>query len=109
MQCARCEIECAGVEKEEAALSRGNGRELGEADVVADGHGDFAIGWDVDEGDFVAGREDVGFDEFDLAGDVDVEEVDFAVRCEELSIGREEEGGVVVFFRCWDEFGNAAA
>ena len=80
MQRPRRQIERAGVQEQETALAGGDGGELGEADVVADCEGDFAVGGDVDEGDFVARGEDVGFFEGDFAGDVDVEEVHFSVR-----------------------------
>ena len=59
MQSPRGQVESAGVQEQEAALARGNGGEFGEADVVADCEGDFAVGWDVDEGQFVPGGEDV--------------------------------------------------
>lgn len=109
MQRPSRQIESARVQEQEAALARGDGGEFGEADVVADGEGDFAVGGDVDEGDFVAGGEDVGFPEGDLAGYVDVEEVHLSVRGEEVPLGREEQGRVVVFLRGLDIFGDAAA
>ena len=49
------QVESAGVQEKEAALAGGDGGEFGEADVVADCEGDFAEGWDVDEGQLVAG------------------------------------------------------
>ena len=87
MQGARCQVEGAGIEEQEAAPAGGDGGELGEADVVADGEGDFAVGWQVDQGQFVAGGQDFGFAEGDFAGYVDVEEVDLAVRGEEVPRG----------------------
>ncbi len=59
MQRAGCEVEGAGVEEEEAAVAGGDGGEFWEADVVADCEGDFAVGGEVDQGDFVAGGEHV--------------------------------------------------
>ena len=109
MQGARRQIEGAGVEEEEAAPAGGDGGEFGEADVIADGEGDFAVGGQVDQGQFVAGGEDVGLAEGDFARYVDVEEVDLAVRGEEVSLGREEQGRVVVFLGGLDVFGDAAA
>ena len=79
VQRARDQVEGAGVEEEEGAAAGGDGCEFGEADVVADGEGDEAIGGQVDEGEVIARGEDVGFAKGDFAGDVDVEEVDFAV------------------------------
>ena len=109
VQGARRQVEGAGVQEEEAAPAGGDGGEFGEADIVADGEGDFAVGGQVDQGQFVAGGEDVGFAEGDFAGYVDVEEVDLAVRGEEVSLGREEQGRVVVFLGGLDVFGDAAA
>ena len=109
MQRARRQVERAGVQEQEAALAGGDGGEFGEADVVADCEGDFAVGGDVDEGELVAGGEDVGFAEGDFAGDVDGEEVHFAVRGEEVALGREQEGGVVVFLRGFHVLGDATA
>ena len=80
MQRPSRQIERARVQEQKTALARGNGGEFGEADVVADCEGDFAVGRYVDEGDFVAGGEDVGFFKGDFAGDVDVEEMHFSVR-----------------------------
>ena len=73
------QIERARVEQQERALARSDGGELGEADVVADGQADFAIGRYIDDGDFVPWAQHLGFAEGDFAGDVDVEEVEFAV------------------------------
>ena len=53
------QVESARVQEQETALARGDGGEFGEADVVADCEGDFAVGGDVDEGQFVSGGEDV--------------------------------------------------
>lgn len=109
MQRPRRQVERAGVQEQEAALAGGDGGEFGEADVVADGEGDRAVGRDVDEGEFAAGGEDVGFAKGDFAGDVDVEEVHFPVRGEEGSLGGEQERGVVVFLRGRHILGYATA
>ena len=109
MQGAGREVEGARVEQEEAAVAGGDGGEFGEADVVADGEGDFAVRRDVDESEFVARGEDVGFSKGDFARDVDVEEVDFAVGGYEGTVGGEEEGGVVVFLGGGDIFGDTTA
>lgn len=82
MQSPRREVEGPGVQQQEAALAGRDGRQLGEANVVANGDGDLTVGRDVDQSDLVAGGEDVRFAEGDLAGDVDVEEVDLAVGSE---------------------------
>ena len=109
VQGARRQVEGAGVEEEEAAPAGGDGGELGEADVIADGEGDFAVGGQVDQGQFVAGGQDVGFAEGDFARYVDVKEVDLAVRGEKVPRGREEQGRVVVFLGGLDVFGYTAA
>ena len=79
MQSPRGEVEGARVEQEEGAAAGGDGGDFGEADVVADGEGDEAVGGERDDGEVVSRGEDVGFAEGDFAGDVDVEEVDLAV------------------------------
>ena len=79
MQLARCQVEGARVQQQEAALARRDGGHFREADVVADCEGDAAVRGQVDQGKFVAGAEDVGFSEGYFAGDGDVEEVEFAV------------------------------
>ena len=91
VQRPRRQIERAGVQEQEAAPAGGDGGEFGEAHVVADCEGDFAVGGYVDEGEFVAGGEDVGFSKGNFAGDVDVEEVHFSVRGEEVALGGEQE------------------
>ena len=109
VQGARRQVEGAGVQEQETAPAGGDGGEFGEADVVADGEGDLAVRGEVDQGQFVAGGQDVGFAEGDLARYVDVEEVDLAVRGEEVPLGREEQGRVVVSLGGLDVFGYAAA
>jgi len=79
VQGAGGQVEGAGVEEEEGAAAGGDGGEFWEADVVADGEGDEAVGGKGDEGEVVSWGEDVGFAEGDFVGDVDVEEVDFSV------------------------------
>lgn len=54
VQGARCEVEGARVEQQEAALARGHRGEFGEADVVADGQGDFPKGRDIYQGQLVS-------------------------------------------------------
>ena len=54
MQGARRQVEGAWVEEQETALARGHGGEFREADVVADGQGDFPVGWDIHQGQFIA-------------------------------------------------------
>ena len=103
------QVERPRVQEQETALARGDGGELGEADVVADREGDFAVGRDVDEGQFVPGREDVGFPEGDFAGYVYVEQVHLPVRSHQVPVGREEQGRVVVFLRRLHVLGYAAA
>ena len=83
MQRAGRHIERARVNEQERIFPGRDGREFREADVVADGERDFAVLGYVDDGHFVPGAEDFGFVEGDFAGDVDVEEVDFAVGGEE--------------------------
>lgn len=109
MHGARGQVECTRIEEEESSLAGGDSGGFGEADVVADAQTDAAIVGQVEDGDFVAGGEDVGFAEGDLAGDGDVEEVEFAVGGEEVALGGEEEGGVVVFGGSGVVLGNAAA
>ena len=109
MQGARRQVEGAGVEEEKAAPAGGDGGEFGEADVVADGEGDFAVGGQVDQGQFVAGGRAGGRADGDIAGFVEVAEVHLAVRGEEVPRGREEQGRVVVFLGRLDVFGYAAA
>lgn len=58
MQFPRRQVEGAGVQEEERAISCCYSRELREAHVVADCDADFAVLGEVDEGDFVAWRED---------------------------------------------------
>ena len=58
MQCPGRQIESARVQKQETALAGSDGGEFGEADVVADCEGDFAVGRDVDECYFVSWGED---------------------------------------------------
>jgi hypothetical protein len=88
-------VERAGVEQEKRAFAGGDGGELGEADVVADSDGDLSVLGEVYEGDFVARGEHVALAELNLAGDVDVEEVHFAVGSQELAARREGQVGVV--------------
>lgn len=109
MQRAGRQVEGTRVEQQEGAFAGGDGGHFREADVVADGEGEGAVGGDVDQGQFVAGREDVGFAEGDFAGDVDVEEVEFAVGGEQGALRGEEEGSVMVFLRGGDVFGDGAA
>lgn len=90
MQGAGGEVEGAGVEEEEGAAAGGNGGEFGEADVVADGEGDEAVGGKGHEGEVVAWGEDVGFTESDFVGDVDVEEVDLSVGCHQFAFRAEQ-------------------
>lgn len=54
MQGASGEVEGAGIEQEEAALSGGDCGEFWKAYVIADGDGYFAVRGKIDEGDFVA-------------------------------------------------------
>lgn len=97
VQRPRREVEGARVDQRKGAFASRNGGQLGEAHIVADGYGDGAVPGQVDEGELVAGSEDVGLAEGDLAGDVDVEEVDLPVGGEQGAVRAEGEGGVVVF------------
>lgn len=54
MQGAGGQVEGAGVEEEEGAAAGGDGGEFREADVVANGDRDEAIGGNGDEGEVVA-------------------------------------------------------
>ena len=96
MQRPRRQIEGPRVQQQEAALPRRNGRQLREADVVADGHRDLAVRRDVHQRELVARRQHVRLAEGDLARDVDVEEVHLAVRREQRPVRREEQRRVVV-------------
>lgn len=104
-----CQIECSWVEQQESSAAGGDGGEFGEADVVADGEADLAVGGDVYQGELVSGREDLAFLEGDFAGDVDIEEVELAVGGEEFALRAEEQAGVVVFLGLGDVFGDGAA
>ena len=55
MQRPSRQIESARIQEQETALAGGDGGEFGEADVVADCKGDFAVGRDVNESQLVAG------------------------------------------------------
>ena len=59
VQSAGSQIERAGVEQQESPTARSDGGEFREADVVAYRDGDFPIGGQVDQGEFVACREDL--------------------------------------------------
>ena len=59
MQCAGRKVESARIKEQEAALPSGYGGEFGEADIVADGEGDFAVGRNVDQCHFVSWGENV--------------------------------------------------
>ena len=87
----------------------GDGGEFGEPDVVADGNGDFAVFREVADRELVSGTEGIAFFECDLAGDVDVEEVDFAVFGDHFAGGGEHHAGVMVILGVGDVFGNGAA
>ena len=73
VQRSRRQVEGAGVQEQETTLAGGDGGEFGEADVVADGEGDLAVGRYVDQSHLVSGGQDVGFFEFDFARYVYVE------------------------------------
>ena len=79
MQWARGRVERPGVDQRETPLPGGDHRQLGEANIVADCYGYFAIFREVDEGQGVTWGENVRLAEGDTAWDVDVEEVDLAV------------------------------
>lgn len=81
MQGAGGEVEGTGVQEQKTSFASGDGGEFGKANVVADCNGDFAVGRDVDEGEFIAGGEDIRFPKSDFAWDVDIEEVDFSMGC----------------------------
>ena len=109
MHFPRSQIERTGVQQQERAFARGDGGELREADVVADGQPDLAVRRDIHDRDLVAGTQHLGLAEGDLAGDVDVEEVELPVRGEQLALRGEEKACIVEFFGCGDVFGYRAA
>lgn len=109
MHRASSRVEGARVDEREAAAARRDHGEFREADVVADGDGDLAVRRQVDDCDVVAGREHFRLFEGDLARDVDVEEMYFAVRGKQGAGGREGEGGIVVLLGRGVELWDAAA
>ncbi|KAL1438853.1 hypothetical protein MTO96_047773 [Rhipicephalus appendiculatus] len=106
MERPRGHVEGTGVEEQLAALFGVKLRHLGEAQVVADAEANLAVRG-VERGQAVAGSEAVRFPERYLSGNVDVEEVNFAVLGEHLAVGTVDEAGVVelAVFR----FGHGAA
>ena len=109
MQGPRGKVEGARVDEGKGTLAGGDGSQLGKADVVADGDSDAAVPGKVDEGELVTRAENVGLVEADLAGYVNVEEVDLAVGSQEGTVRAKGEGGVVVFLGAGVEFGDGAA
>ncbi len=92
-------VEGARVDEGEGAAARGDGGQLGEPHVVADGHGDAPVPGEVHQRQLVARRQHVALAERDLARDVDVEEVHLAVGGQQCAVGPEHERRVVVFLR----------
>lgn len=85
----RCQVKRPRVEEEKGAPPRRDRRQLGEADVVADRQPDLSVRRHIHDRHLVPRGQHLGFSEGDFAGDVDVEEVDFAVRGEEFPARRE--------------------
>lgn len=113
MQRPSSKVESTGIDQREASLSGRNGRQLGEANVIANRHGYLAVLGEVHNSKLIPRRQDVRLGESDPARDVNVEKVDFPVRGEEFSLGGEDEGGVVVFLLVVvvvnDKLGDGAA
>ena len=90
-------IERTRVDQQESTLARGYHGGFGEADIVADRQPDLAILREIDNRQLVAGGEHLALLEGDLAGDVDVEEVCFAVGADQRARWGEDQRGVVEF------------
>lgn len=109
MHGARCEVECAWVHQQKGILSRADHGQLRKPDIIAYSHSDLAILWQVDESDLVAWRQHLALVERDLARYVDVKEMHFAMRADQIAIGIEGQGGIVVLLRLLPVLGDAAA
>ena len=92
-------VEGPGVEQQLASHVPGvDLGQVGEADVVADAQSDLSEGR-LERGEVGTGRQRVRLPEGDLAGDVDVEEVDLAVHGDHVACRGPDRGRVVELVR----------
>ena len=109
MQRSRRQVERPGVQQQEAAFPRRNRRQLREADIIANGHGDLAIRRNIHKRELVPWGENVGLAEGDLARDIYVKQMHLPVCRQQFSLRGEEQRRVVIFLAFGHELGNAAA
>lgn len=72
-------VESPRINEQESAFSRCYHGELRESYIIADSQPDFSIFGQIEDGDFVAGRENIALFERDLARYVNIEQVGFPV------------------------------
>lgn len=108
MQLASSEVEGTGVEQQESTLSCGNHGQLGEANVIADGDSNLSILGQIDQSDLVSRTQDLALLESNLAGDINVEEVDLSVGGQQVSVRAKDETCVVVFLCVGEVLGDTA-
>ena len=100
------EIERAGHQNEPRAHERHGAKLLDEPDVKADGDADLPPRG-IKHGKVIAGQEGIGLHKALTAGNVDIKQMHLAVLCDLLTLGREDEAGIIDVLSSLLRYGTA--